>query len=388
MPDEVYIPRYRFDPLGVVAVFLAVLTLVGLIALRSTGDFGERYQEQLDLIGIPTASYSAEVVRVLDEPCEGTTEITCQTVDFQLGAGPDTDVVVTQVFPESPSLIGFTVGDDVVLGAVPDAPIEFRYQYQDRQRRSILIWVTLLFAVVVVALGRWRGVAALAGLGASVAVLLLFVLPAILDGREPVAVAVVGASAIAFIALYSAHGFSIKTTVALLGTIGALALTALLSAVVLAIAEISGFGTEEAVFLSLFEGIDIRGLVLAGTVLGAIGAIDDVTVTQSSAVWELKAANPRLGSRKLFDAGLRIGRDHIASTVNTLLLAYAGAALPLLVLFVIAGQSLGTIANSEVVAIEIIRTMAGSIGLVAAVPVTTWLASLKAAHQLPASSGR
>lgn len=381
MSDDVYIPRHRFDPLGVVAAVLAVLTVIGLFTLRSTGDFDERFQEQLDVIGIPTASYSADVVRVIDGPCEGLTDVSCQTVDFRLGAGPDVDAVVTQVFSESPFLVGFTVGDEVVVGAVPDAPIEFRYQYQDRQRRSILIWITLLFAVVVVALGRWRGLAALGGLGASVAVLLLFVLPAILDGREPVAVAVVGASAIAFIALYSAHGFSIKTTVALLGTIGALALTAVLSAAVLAIAEISGFGTEEAVFLSLFEGIDVRGLVLAGTVLGAIGAIDDVTVTQSSAVWELKAANPSLGSRNLFDAGLRIGRDHIASTVNTLLLAYAGAALPLLVLFVIAGQSLGTIANSEVIAIEIIRTMVGSIGLVAAVPFTTWLASLRAAQQ-------
>jgi uncharacterized membrane protein len=383
MSDEVYVPRHRFDPLGVLAAALAVVTVIGLFALRSTGELGEGYQEQLHVIGIPSASYPAEVSAVETGPCQGAPDATCQTVDFQLGAGPDAGVIVTQVFSESPFLADFTVGDDVVVGAVPDAPIEFRYQYQDRQRRSVLIWLTILFAVIVVVLGRWRGLAALAGLGASVALLLLFVLPAILDGREPVAVAVVGASAIAFIALYSAHGFSIKTTVALLGTVGALALTALLSGVVLGIAEISGFSTEEAVFLSLFDGIDIRGLVLAGTVLGAIGAIDDVTVTQSSAVWELKRANPTLGRRRLFDAGLRIGRDHIASTVNTLLLAYAGAALPLLVLFVIAGQSLGTIANSEVVAIEIIRTMVGSIGLVAAVPMTTWLASRRAAPSSP-----
>ena len=378
MPDDIYIPRYRFDPLVVVAAFLAVAVVVGLFVLRSSGDTTDRYREELDLIGIPTASYSATVDAVTVETCPGADDILCQTVGFLLEQGPDEGQVFTQVFPESPSTLAFAVGDEVVVGAIDDAEFEFRYQFQDRQRRSVLVWVTLLFALAVVALGRWRGLAALVGLAASLGVLLLFVLPAILDGREPVAVAVVGAAAIAFVALYTAHGFTTKTTVALLGTLGALAITALLSAIVLEVAAISGFSTEEAVFLSLFEGIDIRGLVLAGTVLGAIGAIDDVTVTQASAVWELRAANPGMGASELVAAGMRIGRDHIASTVNTLLLAYAGAALPLLVLFVIAGQSLGTVANSEVVAIEIIRTLVGSIGLVAAVPLTTLLAARRA----------
>ena len=133
---------------------------------------------------------------------------------------------------------------------------------------------------------------------------------------------------------------------------------------------------EEASFLTLFsEELDFRGLVLAGVVLGAMGALDDVTVTQASAVWELREADPSMRPRQLFQSGLRIGRDHIASTVNTLVLAYAGAALPLLALFVLSEQSLATFANSEAVATEIIRTLVGSIGLVAAVPLTTWLAA-------------
>ncbi len=238
-----------------------------------------------------------------------------------------------------------------------------------------MFWVAALFALAVVALGRWRGVAALGGLVVSLALILLFVVPAILDGRSPVWVAVVGASAIAIVALYLAHGFNDKTTVALLGTVGALALTALLSAIVVAVAEISGFASEETSLLTLFEGIDIQGLVLAGIVLGAAGALDDVTITQASAVWELRSADPTMTIAELTKRGLRIGRDHIASTVNTLLLAYAGASLPLLILFVLSSQSLGTIANSEVVAVEIIRTLVGSIGLVAAVPFTTWLAA-------------
>ena len=189
-------------------------------------------------------------------------------------------------------------------------------------------------------------------------------------------VAVVGAATIAFVALYTAHGFSRMTTVALIGTLAALILTALLSFLVVGIAEFTGFVTEESALLTLFDDIDVRGLLLAGIVLGAAGAIDDVTVTQASAVWELRAANPELTSAELFSRGLRIGRDHIASTVNTLLLAYAGAALPLLVLFVLSEQSLGTVANSEVVAVEIVRTLVGSIGLVAAVPFTTWMAAI------------
>jgi uncharacterized membrane protein len=178
------------------------------------------------------------------------------------------------------------------------------------------------------------------------------------------------------------------TTVALLGTLAALTLTASLSALVVVTANLTGFASEEATLLTLFEGLDIRGLLLAGVVLGAAGAIDDVTVTQASAVAELKAANRGMPFAELFASGLRIGRDHIASTVNTLLLAYAGASLPLLVLFVLSEQSLGAIANSEVVAVEIVRTLVGSIGLVASVPITTWLAAryaddLEAGHQEP-----
>lgn len=376
---EIWIPEHRVDPLYAAAGALTLAVVIGLVWLWPSGTSG-RFAEQLELIGIPRQSFPATVAAVEDGPCEFSADLNCRTVIFELGEGPDEGGTYTQVFPEGETTPDFAAGDGVVLGYSADAEPEFRYQYQDRQRRPVLLWTTIAFAAVVIALGRWRGVAAVAGLGASVIVLLLFILPAILEGSEPVAVALVGSGAIAVVALYLTHGFSAMTTVALLGTLGALGLTAGLSWLVLELAQISGLASEEAVFLTLFEDIDIRGLVLAGTVLGAAGALDDVTVTQSSAVWELRAANPSLGRRRLFTAGLRIGRDHIGSTVNTLLLAYAGAALPLLVLFVVSEQSLGTIANSETVAIEIIRTLVGSIGLVVAVPLTTWLAAHRAAR--------
>jgi uncharacterized membrane protein len=208
-------------------------------------------------------------------------------------------------------------------------------------------------------------------------VILTFVLPAVLEGHDPVVVAVLGSAAIAYVALYLAHGFNALTTVALLGTLGSLALIVLLSSVFTALADFTGLVGEEAAFLPLLtDDIDTAGLVLAGIVIGALGALDDVTVTQTSAIAELKVANPSFGRAQLYRAGIRIGRDHIASTVNTLALAYAGAALPLLLLFVLSRQSLGTVANSEVVAIEVVRTLVGSIGLVASVPLTTWLATV------------
>ncbi|MDP8959684.1 MAG: YibE/F family protein [Actinomycetota bacterium] len=357
---------------AVLAVALALVTIGGMIVLRPSAP----PDVDLGFLTVPSTLFDAQVEEVRSGSCEGAASVDCTQVGFRLVEGPDRGELVLEEFPESGSTPVFQQGEVVVLAYQPAAASDFQYYFVDRQRRPTLAWLALVFALAVVALGRLRGLAALVGLVASIVVLLGFVLPAILSGRPPLLVAILGAAAIAYLALYLAHGFTQKTTVALLGTLASLALTAVLSALVVDLARISGFATEEALFLTLAPGqLDIGGLVLGGIVLGALGAIDDVTVTQASAVWELRAAAPAMRSRDLFRAGLRIGRDHIASTVNTLVLAYAGASMPLLVLFVLTGQSLGTIANSELVATEILRTLVGSIGLVAAVPVTTWLAA-------------
>jgi uncharacterized membrane protein len=189
-------------------------------------------------------------------------------------------------------------------------------------------------------------------------VILEFILPAILEGHSPILVAVVGSAAIAYVALYLAHGVNALTTVALLGTLAALALTIIFSVVFTALCHFSGFATDEALVLGqLAQKVDVNGLILGGIVIGALGALDDVTVTQASAVAELHDADPTMRHAQLYRAGIRIGRDHIASTTNTLALAYAGAALPLLLLFLLSSQSLGAVANREVVATEIVRTL-------------------------------
>jgi uncharacterized membrane protein len=268
-------------------------------------------------------------------------------------------------------------GDEVVLGWFPGAGEGFELSFADLERRQPLGVLAAIFAVAVVAFGRWQGLRALIGVGVSLATLALFVLPAVLDGGDPLAVALVGSAAIALTSLYLTHGLNARTTVALLGTLVTLGLVGVLSSVFVDLAQLTGLADEEATFLQVFASqVDLRGLLLGGMVIGALGVIDDVTVTQVAAVWELKRADPDAGPRQLYGAAVRIGRDHIASTVNTLVLAYAGASLPLLLLFTQTDQGLSDVANGEAVAVEIIRTLTGSIGLVASVPFTTALAAL------------
>ncbi|WP_406420945.1 YibE/F family protein [Streptomyces sp. NBC_00873] len=268
-------------------------------------------------------------------------------------------------------------GQGVIVAYAPDAPHDLQYSVTDVNRTFPMALLAGLFALAVVVVGRMRGLMALVALAVSFAVLTLFILPAILQGSNPLLVAVVGASAIMLIALYMCHGLTARTSVAVIGTLISLLLIGLLGSLFIGWASLTG-NTDDSTGLihGLYPHIDMSGLLLAGVIIGSLGVLDDVTVTQTSAVWELHQADPTMGARKLYRAGIRIGRDHIASVVNTLVLAYAGAALPLLLLFSIAQSSVGTVANSELVAEEIVRTLVGSIGLVASVPVTTVLAAM------------
>ena len=362
---------------GIVAGGLAAAVLVGMFLLRPIGE--ER--PDLSLIGINARVYEAVVDEVTGAPCQANSDLQCVEIAFRLTQGPDAGSVFPMTYVVSETSPSFSVGERVVLNYQEGVDLEFRYAYADRQRRPVLLWLGVLFAVVVVMLGRMRGLAALVGLAASIVVLLQFVIPAILDGRNPLLVAVVGSAVIAYLALYAAHGFTRMTTVALLGTLAALALTALLSWLVVGVAHFSGLTADEAFIITIAGHFDLSGLILAGIVLGALGAIDDITVTQASTVWELHALRPDLGRGALVRSGMKVGRDHVASTVNTLLLAYAGAAMPLLLFFVLADQSIGTVLNSEIVAVEVVRTLVGSIGLVSAVPLTTWLAAVFASEE-------
>ena len=302
----------------------------------------------------------------------------CRRISLVVEDGPDQGMNVAIELPAVSTSPDLGVSERVILVRVeiPGMP----YAFYDRIRTPSLIWLAVIFSVLVVMLGRMRGAAALLGLGASITVLLAFVIPAILQGSSPVLVASVGAGAIGFIVLYLAHGFTSRTTVALIGTLSGVGVTLLLSVLWAPFAHLTGLVSESAyVVQAVGAEIDLGGLLLAGIVIGALGAIDDVAVTQSSTVWELHDADPTLGAQELFGAGMRVGRDHVGSIVNTLALAYAGASLPLLILFQLSEQPLGQLVGTEVVATEVVRTLVGSIGLVLSMPITTWLAARVAA---------
>ena len=233
-----------------------------------------------------------------------------------------------------------------------------------------------LFVLVVLLFARLKGALSLVGLALSLLVVVVFVVPAILDGKGPVAVAIVGSLAIALITIPLAHGLHAKSLAAILGTCASLLLTAGLAVAFTELTHLTGFSSEEATYLQLGSGdFSLQGLLIAGMVIGALGVLDDVTITQASTVLALRDANPSLGLRDLVARAMRVGRDHVSATVNTLVLAYVGAALPVLLIFSASDLGAGEVVNLELVAKEVVSTLVGSIGLIAAVPITTVLAA-------------
>ncbi|GAA2294388.1 YibE/F family protein [Streptomyces atrovirens] len=331
--------------------------------------------------GVPTGDTSTAEGSSAQQQADGT----CKRATIRVDTGDDKGRTFDEIVQPDQSR-QLSEGQKVVVAYEPSAPEDLQYSVTDVNRRFPLALLAGIFALAVVAVGRLRGVMALVALAISFLVLNFFILPAILQGSNPLVVAVVGASVIMLIALYLCHGLSARTSVAVLGTLISLLLIGVLGSVFIGWAALTGDTDDNTGLIhGLYPEIDMSGLLLAGVIIGSLGVLDDVTVTQTSAVWELHEANPSTGWRGLYRAGIRIGRDHIASVVNTLVLAYAGAALPLLLLFSIAQSSMGTIANSELVAEEIVRTLIGSIGLVASVPVTTALAALVVSADRPAA---
>ena len=364
--------------LRAVVVVVVVLTAIGLFAWRPDGGviLPEALQGQGERV-------DATVIGQSPVECAGTdfgSVSQCVNIEIELTSGPNEGSTSSfQLFPDAESAVpDFSEGDRIVVieFTLGDTG-EVAHTFADYERDTPLLLLAAIFVVAVLALGRFQGLRAILGLVVSAVVLLAYVFPALLEGKPPMAVALVASSVIALAALYLAHGINDTTTVALLGTFASLGLTGLLASVFTSAAQITGLATEDQIFLQVSaEGIDVRGLVLAGIVLGSLGVLDDVTVTQVSAVARLREANPDYGIRELYTTGVRIGRDHIASVVNTLFLAYAGAALPLLLFYSNIGIGLSESITSEIIAVEVIRTLVGSVGLVAAVPITTALAAV------------
>jgi len=266
---------------------------------------------------------------------------------------------------------------DRVLVEYSRGPAGEYYYISDFVRLPSLLVLALIFAAAAMVVGRWVGLRSLISMGSSVLVIALFILPLLGDGRNPVLVCIAGALLLMAPSLYLIYGWNWKTHSALLGITVSLIATSLLAVLFGHWSRLTGFGSDEAAFLvtSAQAQIDMRGLALGGIILGTLGVLDDVTIGQASAILELKRANPTLAWQGLFRHAMTIGRDHIASMINTLMMAYVGAALPLFLLLSISGAPLTQTLNREFLAEEIVRTLIGSLGLILAVPITSLIAS-------------
>ncbi|MEO5887991.1 MAG: YibE/F family protein [Anaerolineales bacterium] len=267
-------------------------------------------------------------------------------------------------------------GDEVLVsvGKRPDGVLTV--YFADFVRVKPLLWLAAIFAGTILLISRWKGLRSLLSMAFSLMVIIGFIIPHILAGEDPLRVSIIGSIILLAVTLYLTYGWNLKTHAAVLSMIFVLLITGTLAGLSVAFTRLTGSGDENALFLMqmLNTQINLRGLLLGGMIIGALGVLDDLVTTQASAVFELHHANESLGFRELFRSAMRIGQDHVAATVNTLVLAYAGASLPMLLMFSLGRGDYGYLVNFEFVAEEIVRTLVGSLGLVTAVPLTTAIA--------------
>jgi uncharacterized membrane protein len=274
--------------------------------------------------------------------------------------------------PDAPT---FKVGQVVEIAAVPEGN-ETYYEVLEWVRRPVLAWLLGLFVLVTVIIARLKGLRAILSTTLSLGIVILYIVPQILNGSSPILVSLIGAGGILLLSIYFVHGFNWSTSAALISTLLTVALTLGLGLLFIRLSHLTGFGSEEALYFNIAaEQINLRGLILAGLIIGALGALTDTSVVQASLVRELSHVNPKLGTLELYQRGMAVGRDHIGSLVNTLVFAYTGAALPMLLMLLVNDFSLRHALNMELIATEIVHTLVGSIGLVWAVPLTTMIAS-------------
>ncbi|WP_299058412.1 YibE/F family protein [uncultured Nocardioides sp.] len=407
-------------------VLVASLVLAGLVAVvgvfvlwPSADDAPDPVEFAEQGVTFPTAE-----VRSVGEPCpvlrsdpnappptgeDGADEPFpegCNVLEVTVTDGDGADDEVSLQVPPYVTRSGLGPGDEVQLiriptpggaasqgepttgsGLSPDGDSSYGWSKVERDPPLLVLGIAFLLVVAVVA--RLRGVLAMIGLGFAGLVVAYFMLPALLAGENGLAVALVGSSVIMYVVLYLAHGLSVRTSTALAGTLVGIAITTGIALWGVDSARLSGISDDTGELLLLYaEGLDYQGLLTSAIIIAGLGVLNDVTITQSSAVWELRAAAPELSRGRLFASGMRIGRDHIASTIYTIVFVYVGTALAVLMLTSLYERPLSEVLTDEVVAEEIVRTLASAIGLVLAVPVTTGIAVLTVRPERPRGGRR
>jgi uncharacterized membrane protein len=371
------------------ASILLILLVGGLILFLAprVGKLGLFSASPLGSSRLPADTVQAEVIQIIEEG-EITLDESPQTYQILLiqlleGTYAGRQVIIDygqrQVRPEG---MRIQTGEKILVTVGQKENGQITAYFTDFVRTRSLLWLAGAFVVLTILISGWKGVRSLIGLALSLVVIIAYIIPSILQGEDPVRVSIIGAFILLGITLYLVYGWTLKTHAAAISMLLTLLITGLLSSYFVNLTRLTGFGSENAMFLVQMADarINLRGLVLAGMLIGALGVLDDLVTSQSSAVFELRTADPNLDLHGLYGSAMRIGRDHVAATVNTLFLAYAGAALPMLLLFSLSGERYGYLVNLEFVTEEIVRTLVGSLGLIMAVPISTMLASLLALY--------
>jgi uncharacterized membrane protein len=373
---------------------LLVATVIGLIALWPSGEAklssvpgtesSTGASQAFGGASLPATVDSSSIVR-----CPGPVAQECRQIRVTLHDGPDNGQATTITMGPTPSSPAVSAGDKIRVVHV-EAPPGARstnvqpYQFADFDRHGSLIWLAVGFALLVLVLARWRGLLALVGLGLSLLLVVKFLIPAILAGSSPFLVSLISALSVMFLMLALTSGVGVQSLAAALGIAASLLLASLLGLIYVHVAHLNGYTSELSTLLTNFNvHVSLEGIVIAGMVIGAVGVLADMAVTQASAVMALRRTNPSLTARQLYREAFTVGRDHLSATINTLVLAYVGASLPLLLVIHSAAVTTGDAINTQDIAEPIVATLVGSIGLIASVPLTTGLAAVLASNVPP-----
>jgi uncharacterized membrane protein len=357
------------------AALLLLVTVAGLIALWPA-ERAQRGPSQ----AFGGAALQASVTRAVEVRCPGPVDQRCRAIDVRLEEGADRGKVSRIALGPVESVPAIGAGDGVRVrstGAPPGTKGAERYGFVDVDRRGSMLWLALAFVAIIVLFARWRGLLSLVGFALSLLLVTKFLVPAILAGSSPLLVALVGSLAVMFVTLGLTYGAAPASLAAALGIAASLGLAAVLAHVWVGLAHLDGRGSELSTVLSQQNAsLSLQGVVLAGMVIGALGVLADTGVTQASAVMALRRANPALGPAAVYREAFGVGRDHLTATIHTLVLAYVGASLPLILILSSANVATSDALNAQALAEPIVATLVGSIALLASVPLTTALAAL------------
>jgi uncharacterized membrane protein len=376
--DGVEVGRAPRTVLLTVLGVAAIATVIGLWALWPDSSQAPHIPKSA-AFAAPGVTFPHAKVTEVQPPCPTkstpTSVTTCGHISVRLGSPADSRVSVD--VPAEVANSGLRVGDTVQLIRTPPSNgLPAGYTYFSTERNVSLFWLAALFAALVVAVARLRGLFALLALAFSGVMITRFMLPALLAGESGLWTALVGSSAIMFVVLYTTHGPSLRTSAALAGTLAGISVTAGIGLYAIDASRLTGVPDETGGVLSSFvTDLSLTGLLTCGLIIAGLGVLNDVTITQSSAVWELRSAGPHLSRSSIFTSAMRIGRDHIASTIYTIVFAYTGASIVVLLLLDIYNRPALDLISTEAIAEEIVRTLASGIGLVLAVPITTAIAA-------------